>query len=72
MPDDLLQRRRRKWVWEFQVDGACAGLDARILGLELRDVVGAVGVQGDIVLLVGQGYFLGKYFTLSMVSKSES
>jgi hypothetical protein len=33
---------------------------------------GAVGVQGDIVLLVGQGYFLGKYLTLFMVSKSES
>ena len=42
--DDLLHHRGRKRVCEFQVDGACAGLDARILGLELRDVVRTVGV----------------------------
>ena len=72
MSGDLLQRYRREWVCEFHDDAAGAGLDARVPGLEVCDVVGAVGVQRNIVPLVGQCYFLGKYLTLFMPSKSES
>jgi hypothetical protein len=44
MSDDLLQRCDWKRIGDFEVDTACSCLYAQILGLELRDVVGAVGL----------------------------